>query len=86
MTVEVQVLFGPCLSDFRGDLDTPVMVCTGCSHLSVFEGNFAFCGAQRDTHATLTRGTFLSRGAEPNEACPYPPREETRAYEPSVLL
>lgn len=71
---------GPKLTDYNGELDTPVLVCTGCTHLCWHDRHYPYCKAQPDTSNRMTPpagfGTYLRQGAKPTKECPFPLKEK----------
>lgn len=72
---------GPALTDYGGELDTPVLTCLGCVFHSIVEGHYSYCAAQPVKPNTrifpnVSRGTQLLIPGQPNTGCPYKPKSE----------
>lgn len=77
--IEEHVREGPKFTDYNGELDTPILVCTGCKHLHWYDMHYAYCQAQPikgQTYPAHNAGTHLRQGAKPNKECPFPLNEK----------
>jgi len=65
---------GPILTNYSGELDIAVEICSGCKHLGIHDCHYYYCAAQ-----PVTKQEFPWPGAgirlpshHPNAACPHP--------------
>jgi len=82
---EDQTQRGPVMTDFGGELDSPVLRCMShtpkyrCPHLGIHDWHYFFCSAQEASNTVPENSApYPWRGAgiqlrhqEPNPRCPY---------------
>jgi len=75
---------GPMLTDYRGALKKPVLLCRGCVHLRVRDAHYFYCRAQGDqAKPDWQSGDWdwwfkggckrLGSGPRPDAGCPFLP-------------
>lgn len=69
---------GPVWTDYNGDLDAPVLTCTGCHHLRYHDRHYPYCSAQpvpNQSYPWPGAGKHI-QVEKPNAGCPYPVPEK----------